>query len=64
MIRDKRTFIIISAVGLACGLWLLFSQLAYPASHPVFPRWLSLTLDVVVIAGFTYNIVLRLRRQT
>ena len=62
MIRDKRTWIVVNAVGAAGVLLVLISSIVFPPTHDaLFPPWFLRTLEAFVFAGFIYNIIRRLR---
>jgi hypothetical protein len=60
MIRDKRTWIAVNAVGAVAGLFLLVSWAVSPPTNALFPPWF-LRVDAAFIFGaFIYNIIRRL----
>lgn len=61
MIRDKRTWIAVNAVGAAAALFMLITQSVFPSPHPLVPHWFLLADAVLLFGLFIYNIVLRLR---
>jgi hypothetical protein len=61
MIRDKRTWIAVNAVGAAAALFMLITQSVFPSPHPFVPRWFLLANTVLLFGLFIYNIVRRLR---
>jgi|HubBroStandDraft_4_1064222.scaffolds.fasta_scaffold00006_148 hypothetical protein len=61
MIRDKRTFIVINAVGAACALFVLVSWTVSPPTHALFPPWFLMADGALLLGYFIYNIVRRLR---
>jgi len=61
MIRDKRTWIVVNAVGLAASLFVLISWSLRPPTLWLFPPWFWQADAAFVCGGFIYNIVRRLR---
>ena len=60
MIRDKRTWVAVNAVGAAAGLFLLVSWAVFPPAHALFPQWFLLADAALILGAFIYNIVRRL----
>jgi hypothetical protein len=61
MIRDKRLFIAINAVGVAAALLLLVRWTAFPSPHSLFPQWFMVGDALLMFGYFIYNIVRRMR---
>jgi hypothetical protein len=61
MIRDKRAFIAVNAIGAAATLFALILWTISPPTHAIFPPWFLWMLEAFVFASFMYNIVRRLR---
>jgi hypothetical protein len=61
MIRDKRTFIAVNAVGAAATLLVLISWSLRPPSSLLFPPWFWRADAAFVFGVFIYNIARRMR---
>ena len=61
MIRDKRTWIAVNAVGAVATLFVLISWLFSPPTNLWLPAWFWQADMALVFGGFIYNIVRRLR---
>ena len=61
MIRDKRTWIAVNAVGAAAALFVLVSWSLRPPTHGLFPPWFLFADAVFIFGVFIYNIIRRLR---
>ena len=61
MIRAKRTFIAVNAVGAAATLLVLISWSLRPPSSVLFPPWFWRADAAFVFGWFIYNIVRRMR---
>lgn len=61
MIRDKRTWIAINAVGAAATLFVLISWLYRPPTQLWLPAWFWQAEIALVFGGFIYNIARRVR---
>lgn len=61
MIRDKRVWIAVNAVGAAAALYVLISWSLRPPTHELFPPWFWQADAAFVFGAFIYNIVRRLR---
>lgn len=60
MIRDKRTFIAVNAIGGLAALLTVVLQCLYPATQPLL-RWIMVGGGILLAAQFVSNIVLRMR---
>jgi len=61
MIRDKRTWIAVNAVGAVAALFVLISWSFRPPTHELFPPWFWQADAAFIFGAFIYNIVRRLR---
>jgi hypothetical protein len=61
VIRDKRTWILVNAVGAALALYLLISSWAFPPQHPLPAHWLVPAGAALLLGLFIYSVVLRMR---
>ncbi|HEX3672269.1 MAG TPA: hypothetical protein VHT92_11255 [Candidatus Cybelea sp.] len=61
MIRDKRLYIAVNAVGAASAAFALVIWTAFPSRHSLFPQWFLVGDALLLLGFFIYNVVRRMR---
>lgn len=61
MIRDKRAYIVVNAIGAASAVFLIVMWTAFPSPHSFLPQWFLVVDGLFLLGAFIYNIIRRMR---